>query len=92
MDSNFKKFKKQLSNRLDALPHHLRVAFACGSTQRVLRIYETEYNMEDKRLHKAIDILWQYIINQSIRNLCNPPKRIGSYKNFKYVVREKYEI
>jgi hypothetical protein len=48
------------TERLERLSHRLRVAFAAGCANRVLRIYELDYNKENRSPHAAVDVAWKF--------------------------------
>src|SRR5262245_18271155 len=45
---------------LERLSHRLRVAFAAGCANRVLRIYELDYSKENRSPHAAVDVAWKF--------------------------------
>src|SRR5688500_16085040 len=49
-----------LSARLAALPHRLRVAFLAECAGRVLRIYEVDYRADNRAPHAAVELGWRF--------------------------------
>jgi hypothetical protein len=54
------------AERLERLSHRLRVAFAAGCASRVLRIYELDYNRENRSPHAAVDVAWKFACGEQI--------------------------
>ncbi|MCZ6679363.1 MAG: hypothetical protein O7E52_19195 [Candidatus Poribacteria bacterium] len=64
--NDFAPYLERLSCRLEYLPHRLRVAFAAGCAERVLRIYELDYNATDCRPHAAVELAWKFACGEQV--------------------------
>jgi hypothetical protein len=56
----------EVTDRLEHLSHRLRVAFAAGCANRVLRIYEYDYSEENRSPHAAVDVAWKFAAGEQI--------------------------
>lgn len=53
-------------DRLGRLPRRLCAAFAAACAQRVLRIYELDYDETNRAPHNAVELTWEYACGNNI--------------------------